>query len=174
MDVRRSRLPENPVNIGLSAQKSAKQWDGPSARGTQSTKEGNSHRDKVKACPQAWLHRHNPQTNCVTPSCLIYLKLNSQTQFPFGAPPPPYARRGFSLRSSLLGASGFIQPTAVIMRHAKQSAPERPLKVAIYVYRSGAKFCSKGHRITLLSGAARMPIKGKAAQPYFKLGGANF
>jgi hypothetical protein len=48
MDVRRSRLPENPVNIGLSAQKSAKQGDGPSARGTQSTKEGNSHRDKVK------------------------------------------------------------------------------------------------------------------------------
>ena len=48
MDVRRSRLPENPVNIGRSAQKSAKQGDGPSARGTQSTKEGNSHRDKVK------------------------------------------------------------------------------------------------------------------------------
>jgi hypothetical protein len=38
-------LPENPVNIGRSAQKSAKQGDGPSARGTQSTKEGNSHRD---------------------------------------------------------------------------------------------------------------------------------
>jgi hypothetical protein len=45
---RRSRLPKNPVNIGRSAQKSAKQGDGPSARGTQSTKEGNSHRDKVK------------------------------------------------------------------------------------------------------------------------------
>ena len=41
MDVRRSRLPENPVNIGLSAQKSAKQGDGPSARGTQSTKQDN-------------------------------------------------------------------------------------------------------------------------------------
>jgi hypothetical protein len=48
MDVRRSRLPKNPVNIGRSAQKSAKQGDGPSARGTQSAKEGNSHRDKVK------------------------------------------------------------------------------------------------------------------------------
>jgi hypothetical protein len=40
MDVRRSRLPENPVNIGRLAQKSAKQGDGPSARGTQSTNEG--------------------------------------------------------------------------------------------------------------------------------------
>ena len=92
------------------------------------------------------------------------LKLNSLS----GLRPRPHARRGFSLRSSLLGASGFIQPTAVIMRHAKQSAPERPLKVSIYLYHSGARFCSKGRRITLLSGAARMPIKGKAAQPYFK------
>ena len=47
MDVRRSRLPENPVNIGRSAQKSAKQGDGPSARGTQSTKEGSSYRDSA-------------------------------------------------------------------------------------------------------------------------------
>ena len=171
MDVRRSRLLKNPVNIGRSAQKSAKQGDGPSARGTQSTKEGNSHRDTVKTCPQEWLlkitvsrggyaplgtqftkegnsHRdkagacpqvwlrfHKPQTDRVTPSCFIQprffkaqisnsiLKLNSLS----GLRPRPHARRGFSLRSSLLGASGFIQPTAVIMRHAKQSAPERPL-----------------------------------------------
>jgi hypothetical protein len=97
MDVRRSRLPKNSVNIGRSAQKSAKQGDGPSARGTQSTKEGNSHRDKVEACPQEWLRLHKPQTNCVTPSCVIdlivflyssALKFTSQTQVPFGAPPP--------------------------------------------------------------------------------------
>ena len=61
MDVRRSRLPKNPVNIGRSAQKSAKQGDGPSARGTQSTKEGSSHRDKVKTCPQVWLRLNKPQ-----------------------------------------------------------------------------------------------------------------
>jgi hypothetical protein len=42
------------------------------------------------------------------------------------------------------------------------------------LYRSGARFCSKGRRITLLSGAARMPTKGKAAQPYFKSSGASF
>ena len=60
MDVRRSRLPKNPVNIGRSAQKSAKQGDGPSARGTQSTKEGSSNEDKVGACPQAWLSRYKP------------------------------------------------------------------------------------------------------------------
>ncbi|MFT6539061.1 MAG: hypothetical protein ACJAY0_000994 [Thalassolituus sp.] len=71
MDVRRSRLPKNSVNIGRSAQKRAKQGDGPSARGTQSTKEGNSHRDKVKACPQVWLRLNKPQTDCVTPSCFI-------------------------------------------------------------------------------------------------------
>jgi hypothetical protein len=56
------------------------------------------------------------------------LKLKSLS----GLRPRPHARRGFSLRSSLLGASGFIQPTAVIMRHAKQSAPERALKVFIF------------------------------------------
>jgi hypothetical protein len=59
------------------------------------------------------------------------------------------------------------------MRHAKQSAPERPLKASIFLYRSGARFCSKGRKITLLSGAARMPIKRKAAQPYFKTGGVG-
>jgi hypothetical protein len=66
MDVRRSRLPKNPVNIGRSAQKSAKQGDGPSARGTQSTKEGNSHRDKVKTCPQVWLRLHKPEKRPTT------------------------------------------------------------------------------------------------------------
>jgi hypothetical protein len=70
---------------------------GPSARGTQSAKEGNSHRDKVEACPQEWLRLHKPQADCVTPSCVIdlivflyssALKFTSQTQVPFGAPPP--------------------------------------------------------------------------------------
>ena len=56
MDVRRSRLPENPVNIGRSAQKSAKQGDGPSARGTQSTKEGSSYRGSAPApCKERFL-----------------------------------------------------------------------------------------------------------------------
>jgi hypothetical protein len=90
-----------------------------------------------------------------------------------GLRPRPHARRGFSLRSSLLGASGLIQPTAVIMRHAKQSAPERPFEVSIFLHRSGVRFCSKGRRITLLFGAARMPIKSKAAQPYFKANGSQ-
>jgi hypothetical protein len=85
----------------------------------------------------------------------------------------PHARRGFSLRSSLLGASGFIQPTAAIMRHAKQSAPERPFEVSIFLCRSGARFCSKGRRMALLSGAARMPIKRKSEQPHFKSGGVR-
>lgn len=51
MDVRRSRLPENPVNLGLSAQKSAKQGDGPSARGTQSTKQDNQFNITKQASP---------------------------------------------------------------------------------------------------------------------------
>jgi hypothetical protein len=71
------------------------------------------------------------------------------------------------------GASGFIQPTAVIMRHAKQSAPEREFKVSMFLCRSGARFCSKGRRITWLSGAARKPIKRKSAQLYFKSGGTR-
>ena len=116
---------------------------------------------------------------CVTPNYLIYLiAFTSNANFKLsslsGLRPRPHARRGFSLRSSLLGASGFIQPTAVIMRHAKQSAPERPLTVFIFMYRSGARFCSKGRRMTLLSGAARMPTKGKSAKPHFKSNGTNF
>jgi hypothetical protein len=67
------------------------------------------------------------------------LKLNSLS----GLRPRPHARRGFSLLSSLLGASGFIQPTAVIMRHAKQSAPERPLKVSIFCIAPGQGFALK-------------------------------
>ena len=113
----------------------------------------------------------------------VYLKLNFPIQLSSpilklnslaGLRPRPHARRGFSLRSSLLGASGLIQLTAVIMRHAKQSAPERPLKASIFLRRSGARFCSKGRRITLLSGAARMPIKGKSAKPHFKSNSDNF
>jgi len=38
------------------------------------------------------------------------------------------------------------------------------------LHRFGARFCSKGRRITWLSGAARTPIKGKAAQLHFKSG----
>jgi hypothetical protein len=70
MDVRRSRLPKNPVNIGRSAQKSAKQGDGPSARGTQSAKEGNSHRDKVKLAHKCGYidinHKQDQQLNAHT------------------------------------------------------------------------------------------------------------
>jgi hypothetical protein len=123
----------------------------------------------TRYCPSVWSDvRHSRLLSLFKAQFLSSaLKLNSLS----GLRPRPHARRGFSLRSSLLGASGFIQPTAVIMRHAKQSAPERPLKVAIYVYRSGARFCSKGLRMTLLSGTARTPIKGNSEQPHFKSGG---
>jgi hypothetical protein len=47
------------------------------------------------------------------------------------------------------------------------------LKYRYFLYRSGARFCSKGRRITLLSGAARMPIKRKSEQPHFKSGGVR-
>jgi hypothetical protein len=67
------------------------------------------------------------------------LKLNFLT----GLRPRPHARRGFSLRSSLLGAFGLIQPTAVIMRHAKQSAPEQPLEVSIFSVAPGQGFALK-------------------------------
>jgi hypothetical protein len=54
-----------------------------------------------------------------------------------------------------------------------QNNPPRSdlLKYSYNLYRSGARFCSKGRRITLLPGAARRPIKRKAAQPYFKVNG---
>ena len=128
MDVRRSRLPKNPVNIGLSAQKSAKQGDGPSARGTQSTKEGSSYRGSAPApCKERYL--------------LTILS---------------------SRRIRLHPANGSHYAARKTIR------PGATSKYPYLLYRSGARFCSKGRRITLLSGAARMPIKRKSAQPYFK------
>jgi hypothetical protein len=47
------------------------------------------------------------------------------------------------------------------------------LKYSYNLYRSGARFCSKGRRMALLPGAVRMPIKSKAAQPYFKAKGSQ-
>jgi hypothetical protein len=57
-----------------------------------------------------------------------------------------------------------------------QNNPPRSnlLKYPYFLRHSGARFCSKGRRITLLSGAVRTPIKGKAAKPHFKSNGANF
>jgi hypothetical protein len=56
-----------------------------------------------------------------------------------------------------------------------QNNPPRSdlLKYSYNLYRSGARFCSKGRRITLLSGAARMPIKGKSAKSNFKTNGVK-
>jgi hypothetical protein len=48
------------------------------------------------------------------------------------------------------------------------------LKHPYFLSRSGARFCSKGRRMTLLSGAARTPIKEKSAKPIFKSNAANF
>jgi hypothetical protein len=128
MDVRRSRLPKNPVNIGRTAQKSAKQGDGPSARGTQSTKEGNSHRGSAPGPMQGEVSPYDPLFSA-------HPALSSQ-------------------RQSLCGT--------------QNNPPRSDLYNIHFLHRSGARFCSKGRRMTLLSGAARMPIKRKAAQPYFK------
>ncbi len=56
-----------------------------------------------------------------------------------------------------------------------QNNPPRSdlLKHSYFLRRSGARFCSKGRRITLLSGAARMPIQGNSEQPNFKSGGVR-
>jgi hypothetical protein len=50
----------------------------------------------------------------------------------------------------------------------QNNPPRSDLLKYPFLYRSGARFCSKGRRMALLPGAARMPIKSKAAQPYFK------
>jgi hypothetical protein len=56
-----------------------------------------------------------------------------------------------------------------------QNNPPRSdlLKYPYFLRRSRARFCSKGRRMALLSGAARTPIKGIAAQPDFKSNAAN-
>jgi hypothetical protein len=65
------------------------------------------------------------------------------------------------------------QPAAIEMVPTIYSPRSDLLNYPYFLYRSGARFCSKGRRITLLSGAARMPIKSKAAQPYVKTNGVK-
>jgi hypothetical protein len=60
------------------------------------------------------------------------------------------------------------QPAAVEMVPTIYSPRSELLKHPYNLYRSGARFCSKDRRITLLSGAARMPIKRSSEQPHFK------
>jgi hypothetical protein len=57
-----------------------------------------------------------------------------------------------------------------------QNNPPRSdvLKYLYFLYRSGARFCSKGRRMALLSGAARTPIKRKSAKQYFKSSGTSY
>jgi hypothetical protein len=56
----------------------------------------------------------------------------------------------------------------------QNNPPRSDLYNIHFLHRSGARFCSKGRRITLLSGAARTPIKGKSANPHFKSSSASF
>jgi hypothetical protein len=65
------------------------------------------------------------------------------------------------------------QPAAVEMAPAIYSPRSDFFKYPYFLHRSGARFCSKGRRITWLSGAARTPIKRKSAWPYFKSGGTR-
>jgi hypothetical protein len=65
------------------------------------------------------------------------------------------------------------QPAAVEMAPAIYSPRSDLLKYSYNLYRSGARFCSKGRRMALLPGAARMPIKGKSAKSNFKTNGVR-
>jgi hypothetical protein len=55
----------------------------------------------------------------------------------------------------------------------QNNPPRSDLLKYPFLYRSGARFCSKGRRMALLSGAARMPIKRKSEQPHFKAKGSQ-
>ena len=156
MDVRRSRLPKNPVNIGRSAQKSAKQGDGPSARGRSPPK-----RATVIGAP--------PPAPCKERFLLTILSSRRIRLHPANG--SHYAaRKTMTTGVHALHPPG--QPAAVEMAPAIYS-PRSDLLKYPFLYRSGARFCSKGRRMALLPGAARMPIKRKAAQPYFKAKGSS-
>ncbi|MFT6421471.1 MAG: hypothetical protein ACJA2K_000183 [Thalassolituus sp.] len=108
----------------------------------------------------------------------VYLKLSSQTIFKLnslsGLRPRPMQGE-VSPYDPLFSA----HPASSSQRQSlcgTQNNPPRSdlLKHPYFLHRSGARFCSKGRRMTLLSGAARTPIKGKSAKPHFKSNGANF
>ncbi|WP_286716081.1 hypothetical protein, partial [Thalassolituus sp. UBA2009] len=73
---------------------------------------------------------------------------------------------GISLRSSLFGASGFIQPTAMIMRHTKQFAPERRFKIPIICIVPGQGFALKAAESSGCLAPHDRRFK-QSAQPYF-------
>jgi hypothetical protein len=108
----------------------------------------------------------------------VSLKLRSQTQSsnssPFRGSAPGPMQGEVSPYDPLFSA----HPASPSQRQSlcgTQNNPPRSdlLKYSYNLYRSGARFCSKGRRMALLPGAARMPIKRKAAQPYFKAKGSQ-
>jgi hypothetical protein len=68
-------------------------------------------------------------------------------------------------------------PASSSQRQSLCSTQNNPPRSDLYnihfLHRSGARFCSKGRRMTLLSGAARIPIKGKSAKSNFKTNGVK-
>jgi hypothetical protein len=109
----------------------------------------------------------------------VYLKISSQNQFsnltPFRGSAPGPMQGEVSPYDPLFSA----HPASSNQRQSlcgTQNNPPRSdlLKHPYFLHRSGARFCSKGRRMTLLSGAARTPIKGKSVKPHFKSDGADF
>jgi hypothetical protein len=122
---------------------------------------------------------------------IVFLKLNSQTQLsnsvlkfssqiqfsnstPFRGSAPGPMQGEVSPYDPLFSA----HPASSSQRQSlcgTQNNPPRSdfFKYPYFLHRSGARFCSKGRRITWLSGAARTPMKRKSAQPHFKSSGAR-
>jgi hypothetical protein len=106
------------------------------------------------------------------------LKFSSQIQFsnsaPFRGSAPSPMQGEVSPYDPLFSA----HPASSSQRQSlcgTQNNPPRSdfFKYPYFLHRSGARFCSKGRRITWLSGAARTPMKRKSAQPHFKSRGAR-
>ena len=109
----------------------------------------------------------------------VYLKISSQNQFSNLTPFRGYAPGPMQGEVSPYDPLFSAHPASSSQRQSLCGAQNNPprsdlLKHPYFLRRSGARFCSKGRRMTLLSGAARMPTKGKSAKPHFKSNGTNF
>jgi hypothetical protein len=110
----------------------------------------------------------------------LYLtfKLSSQTQLsnsiPFRGSAPGPMQGEVSPYDPLFSAHAASSSQRQSLCGTQNNPPRIDLlKYPYLLCRSGARFCSKGRRITWLSGAARTPIKGEAAMPLFKTDGVR-
>ena len=115
----------------------------------------------------------------MAPFLIYFIKLDSQVQTSSSTPFRGSAHGPMQGEVSPYDPLFSAHPASLSQRQSLCGTQNNPpridlLKQLYFLHRYGARFCSKGRKMTLLSDAARTPIKRKSAQQYFKSSGTSF